>query len=97
MGLCEVLNVVPEVSPYILTPINKTSFGLAEKLNFLKKIYTLLKLKLGFHSNEESFLVMYILLGMVYPFLREAKYKLHYSALEETGIILTTEIGRAHV
>ena len=60
-------------------------------MRFLKKIYTLLKLKLGFRSNVESFLVMYILLGMVYPFLREAKYKLHYPALEETGIILTAE------
>lgn len=60
-------------------------------MNFLKKKYTLLKLKLGFSSNVESFLVIYILLGVVYPFLREARYKLYHPDLEETGIILTTE------
>lgn len=42
-----------------------------------------------------SFLVIYILVDVVHPFLREAKYKLHYHDIEETGKILTSELPTA--
>lgn len=86
--------MVPKVSPYILTPINKTSFGLAGKLNFLeKKSIYIYFIHTHTHTHSSNIRIyIYILLNFTPGFSSNMRsflliYVLHdmvYSFLRDT-------------